>query len=55
MAAAGSLQWGVELPSLGVDCHRVIFGDGGSLIQDGICHLAHDIGAAIKRMSAGCL
>lgn len=45
---------GVELPSLGINCHELIFGNGGSLIQDSIGHLAHDSEVAIKGTSAGC-
>ena len=55
LAAAGSLQSGVELPSLGMHCHGVISGNGGSLIQDSIGHLAPGYEVGIKETSASCL
>ncbi len=55
LAAAGSLQSGVELPTLGTECHQIIFADRGSLTQDSISHLAHNFKLANKETSAGCL
>ena len=42
LAAAGGIQSGVELRSLGIDWHQVIFGNGGSLVQASMGPLAHD-------------
>ena len=55
LAAAGSLQSRVELPTLGMECHGIIFANCGSLTQDSIGLLARNYKLANKETLASCL